>query len=127
VNWKHQYLVLAKGLAKQPFEGAERSAVSRAYYGAFNLSRRWLEANLTPIDNRGAHEQVWQTFLTADRASPATREIWILIGSLGESLHRLRNEADYDDRIEFGDDGASRAVETAERILALLPELQIAD
>ena len=85
-----EYLVLGKGLAAQPFEGAERSALSRAYYGAFNLSRRWLESNVTLIDNHRAHEQVWQTFSAADRATAGTRKKWLLIGSLGDSLRELR-------------------------------------
>ena len=43
MNWEEN-LILARGLAKQPFEVTERAAVGRAYYGAFNLARRWLEA-----------------------------------------------------------------------------------
>lgn len=126
MNWR-QYVVLAKGLAKQPFEATERSAVSRAYYGAFNLSRHWLEANVTPIDNRGAHEQVWATFKTADRASEETRGKWVLLGNLGDSLHMLRNRVDYEDRVVLDQGGAQKAVGTAERILRLLDELDVAD
>ena len=126
MTWRH-YLALARGLAGQRFEASQRSAVSRAYYGAFNLSRRWLEMNVTPIDNRGAHKQVWSTFQAADRATPETRKAWILIGSLGDSLHVLRNEADYDDRVELNSLGAMQAVANAERIVALLPELELAD
>jgi hypothetical protein len=126
VNWD-QYLVLAQGLARHPFEASERSAISRAYYASFNVSRRWLEANVTPIDNRGAHGQVWQTFRTAEHANPASRKAWILVGRLGDALRVLRNEADYADRIELGPVGALRAVANAERILELLPELELAD
>lgn len=126
MNWQ-LYVVLAKVLANQPFEAAERSAVSRSYYGAFNLSRRWLEANVTPIDNRRAHEQVWETFRTADFASDETRGTCRLIGRLGGALHLLRNQVDYDDRVDLADRSAQNAVRTAERILTLLPELRLAE
>lgn len=126
MNWA-DYLVLAKGLAGHPFEASKRSAVSRAYYGAFNGGRRWLEANVTPIDNRGAHGQVWGTFKAAEHASEATRSAWRLVGVLGDSLRALRNQADYDDGVPGLDLHAPYAVDTAERILALLGELRLAD
>jgi uncharacterized protein (UPF0332 family) len=126
MNWG-AYLALAEGLAANRFEASARSAVSRAYYAAFNVSRRWLEANLTPIDNRGAHRQVWQAFKAADRATPATREDWVVVGSLGNSLRVLRNQADYDDIVLDLDGRVAGALRDAERILALLPELQLTD
>jgi hypothetical protein len=126
VNWR-QYVVLAKGLSRQPFEGARRSAASRAYYGAFNPCRGWLEANVTPIDKRGAHEQVWMTFINAERATPETRAKWKLVGNLGDSLHLLRNQADYDDVVDDLDVRSQAAVSVAERILELLPDLKVAE
>ncbi|MBS1887013.1 MAG: hypothetical protein JSU06_07470 [Actinobacteria bacterium] len=99
--------------------------MSRAYYGAFNKSRRWLEANVTPIDDRRAHEQVWETFKTADLASAGTRREWLLVGGLGDSLRRLRNQADYDDQVELAG-GVERAVASAERIVRLLDRLELA-
>jgi hypothetical protein len=125
MNWE-AYLVLARGLAGHRHEASERSAVSRAYYGAFNLSRRWLEANVTPIDRRYAHEQVWETFKVAGLATADNGDRWQLVGDLGNSLRRLRNQADYDDKVNFPD-GAEGAVATAERINRLLGELEIAD
>ena len=124
MNWD-RYLLLAEGLAHQGFESADRSAVSRAYYAAFNISRRWLEANVTPIDNRGAHRQVWQAFAAADRATPSTREAWFLVGSLGNSLRVLRNQADYDDMVPDLNGRVPGALRDAERILTLLPELRM--
>ena len=105
----------------------DRSAVSRAYYAAFNISRRWLEANVTPIHNRGAHGQVWRIFQAADRATPATREAWILVGSLGDSLRALRNEADYAEIVPGLGGSVLNAVRDTERILVLLPKLELAD
>ena len=82
---------------------------------------------MAPIDNRGAHRQVWQAFQAADRATPASREAWVLVGSLGDSLRVLRNRADYDDIVIALDGRVLDALRDAERILALLPELQLAD
>jgi hypothetical protein len=126
VNWL-AYLALAEGLAASRFEASERSAASRAYYAAFNVARRWLEAHATPIDDRSAHRQVWQAFRAADRATPATREAWVLVGSLGNSLRVLRNQADYDDVVLDLDGRVAGALRDAKRILALLPELRLAD
>ncbi|HTT95702.1 MAG TPA: hypothetical protein VMF55_13600 [Solirubrobacterales bacterium] len=122
MNWEDN-LILARGLATQPFEVAERAAVSLAYYGAFNLARRWLEANVTPIDRRGAHQQVWQTFKAADRADEELRGRWRMIGRLGDSLRQLRNQVDYDDQVEELAGRTPRALRTAERILQLLAGL----
>jgi uncharacterized protein (UPF0332 family) len=124
VNWE-QNLILAKGLAKQPFEVAERAAVSRAYYGVFNLARRWLEANVTPIDNRRAHRQVWQTFKAADRAAAESRGEWKLIGRLGDSLRQLRNQVDYDDEVRDLEGRTQAALASAERILQTLAVLGV--
>jgi hypothetical protein len=121
------YIALAGGLAASPSEAARRSAISRAYYGAFNVARRWLEENVEPIENRGAHGQVWETFRRSDRASLGTREEWRLVGELGHRLRLLRNQADYADRIPGLDLQAPRAVLSAEQILALLAELKLAD
>jgi hypothetical protein len=124
VNWEEN-LILARGLAKQPFEVTERAAVNLAYYGAFNLARRWLEANVTPIDNRGAHQQVWQTFRMADLAAAEIRGEWKLIGRLGDSLHQLRNQVAYDDQVEELESRTQPALSSAERIRLLLARLSV--
>ena len=122
MNWR-DYIVLANGMAAHPQEAMKRSAVSRAYYGAFNVCRRWLESSVTPIDDRVAHNQVWLTFRTADRATDDSRSNWRQVGSLGSSLRALRNRADYDDEVPGLGSQAREAVEAAERILELLPTL----
>lgn len=124
MNWEEN-LILARGLARQPFEVAERAAVSRAYYGVFNLARRWLEANLTPIDDRRVHHQVWQTFKAAEHADDESRGDWRLIGRLGDSLRQLRNQVDYDDQVEELESRTQPALAAAERIRLLLAELEV--
>jgi uncharacterized protein (UPF0332 family) len=122
-----EYVLLAGDLARSDSEAWLRSAVSRAYYGAFNSARRWVEANLGPIENRAAHGQVWRAFKDSDRASDGTRDIWQVIGELGNELRVLRNQADYDDGMFGLDRNAPEAVVRAKQILALLPELKLAD
>jgi hypothetical protein len=122
-----EYVVLADDLAAHGSEAWQRSAVSRAYYGAFNSARRWVEANVRPIDHGSAHRQVWLTFKAPVRATDATRADWLKVGELGDELRRLRNQADYLDEVPDLDRYAPEAVITAKRILALLPELELAD
>jgi hypothetical protein len=125
VIWR-EYLVLADDLAGRGSEAAHRSAVSRAYYGAFNPARRWLETNFGPIGNRAVHQQVWGVFSAPGVASEDTLDKWEAIGAIGDYLRILRNRADYDDDMPCLDLRAPEAVFEAERILAFLPELELA-
>jgi hypothetical protein len=118
------YVVLAGSLAGSEFESAKRSAISRAYYGAFNAARRRLEAQGVPIENHRAHDQVWRAFRNAGPATDATRGRWRTVGELGGALRPLRNQADYADAVPELDREAGVAVATAERIIALLDELE---
>lgn len=121
------YVVLAGGLVGHEFEASKRSAVSRAYYGAFNVARRWLEAHDIPIDNHRAHVRVWRTFRAADGATFDTRENWQMVGELGGQLRALRNQVDYADVVPGLDHQALDAIHAAERIIALLDELELVD
>ncbi|HEX4304975.1 MAG TPA: hypothetical protein VHZ54_02960 [Solirubrobacterales bacterium] len=121
-----EYIVLARRLAGCEFEAADRSAVSRAYYGAFNLARRWHETHVGPIVSHRAHAQVWEAFIDADRATLDTRKDWLEVGELGYRLRKLRNLADYTDSPP-GLEEAADAVVAAERIMGLLPALDLAD
>jgi hypothetical protein len=126
MNWR-DYVALGRRLAGRGMEASDRSAASRAYYGAFNLSRRWLELNVAPIDNRGAHERVWKTFSKAARANAETRLKWERIGVLGGGLRALRNQADYADDVPGLGSEALAAIDIAEEIIWLLGELELAD
>jgi hypothetical protein len=121
------YVTFAGDLAGHEFEAAQRTAVSRAYYGVFNLGRRWLEAHGMPIDDHRAHRQVWRSFRAAVRATPGTRRKWQVVGELGDALRASRNQADYVDAFPGLDRLAADAVATAERILQLLTELEVAN
>ncbi|MDX6654579.1 MAG: hypothetical protein QOH18_1289 [Solirubrobacterales bacterium] len=121
------YILFAGGLAGERSEASQRSAISRAYYGAFNLARRWVEAHVEPIENRAAHKQVWKAFKRSERASESTRLKWKLVGDLGDTLRLLRNQADYADDLLDLDRHAPEAVARARRILTLLAELETVD
>ena len=123
MNWRH-YLALARGLAGQRFEASQRSAVSRAYYGAFNPARRWLEANVGPVGNRATHKRVWDAFSAPALATEDTRVKWEVVGEIGELLRGLRNQADYDEEMPDLARRAPEAVVRARRILTLLDELE---
>jgi hypothetical protein len=126
MSWD-DYIALGRSLSRHWSEASKRSAVSRAYYGAFNLSRRWLEMNVASIDNRGAHESVWRTFRKAERAGVGNRSDWERVGALGSALRTLRNRADYADEFPDLARESLAAVGIAERIVRLLAELEAAD
>jgi hypothetical protein len=73
------------------------------------------------------HEQVWETFRSADHANAVSQKKWKRIADLGVSLRSLRNEADYDDFVIDLGDRAPRAVDAAEEIIWLLGELELTD
>jgi hypothetical protein len=122
-----KYVVLAGELVSQESEASKRSGVSRAYYGAFNHARRWLEAHGTSIDDHRAHGQVWGSFRHADGATLTAEIRWQAIGELGGALRALRNLADYAEVVPGLDRRAVDAVAAAERIIALLDELEFVD
>lgn len=118
-----EYVVLADDLSAHGSEAWQRSAISRAYYGAFNSARRWVEANVGPVDNGSAHRRVWRVFRTTAHPAANARAAWMTVGRLGDELRRLRNQADYVDHMPDLDRHAPEAVATAKLIIALLAEL----
>jgi len=115
----HQFIVLAGKLAAAPAgdEATYRTAVSRAYYGAFHVARSFLvELGFEPIRNLSVHAFV-RRYLNASgdpNAIAATDE-------LGD-LQQARNRADYDlDDPDVGSRGfAMVSVERAHRVVSAL-------
>jgi len=126
VNWL-EYIVLAERLVGEGHEASQRSGVSRAYYGALNVSRGWLETNVAPIDGHRVHTQVWGFFGEAGQASTRTGGEWELVADLGKKRRALRNRADYAGNFPDLDHHATEAVHAAKQILVLLPELELGD
>ncbi|HTR54969.1 MAG TPA: hypothetical protein VMJ10_29995 [Kofleriaceae bacterium] len=114
------FLALARSLAEAPpaEEAKHRSAISRAYYSAYNDARRYvrerdLAFNLSRYDSQ--HDKVWAWFASTSGALTQ-------VATLGQGLRRKRNQADYDVyapmpnvKYESGD-----AVQKANRILTIL-------
>jgi uncharacterized protein (UPF0332 family) len=117
-------ITLAAGLVSQESDAAKRSAINRAYYGAFNEARRRLEARGVRIDDHRAHSQVWQILRDADGATSGTDERWREVGDLMGELRSLRIKADYVDEVPRLDRKAAEAVGLARRILVMLDELE---
>jgi hypothetical protein len=126
VNWP-DYVVLAEGLARDHHEASQRSAVSRAYYGALNVCRAWLENSVAPVDRHRVHAQVWGFFEAGGHASTRAAKEWMLVADLGKKLRVLRNQADYEGHFPDLDHHATEAVLAAKQILALLPDLELRD
>jgi len=117
-DW-NDFLSLAEELAQRVDNAARRSAISRAYYSAFNQAYARAEATAGPRPNdQPFHSWCWRTY-TSTQDARCRR-----IGIEGERIKRLRVKADYDrsdnPRIE---DEVRRALEEARRYPAILTAL----
>jgi uncharacterized protein (UPF0332 family) len=114
-----KFLTLAQELATRVDDASRRSAVSRAYYSAFNVAyqRAILTAGNRPSD-QSSHSWCWRKY-TATNDKSCRR-----IGIIGERMKRLRVDADYkaddDPRIE---DAVRRVLEEAQDCLARISVL----
>jgi uncharacterized protein (UPF0332 family) len=88
-GWE-DYLSLANDLKDQHNEAALRSAVSRAYYAAFNIAKDFLGKNGIVISENKAsvHQEVWSAF-------EGRGETWGAVYRHGDSLKQRRRAADY--------------------------------
>ena len=117
-EWRH-YLVLAEALAQGPDEAHWRSAISRAYYAAYNHARlyviRRLSLAVPPVDG---HKFVWDALkLGAGRLQNE-----LSAAHNGRTLRHDRNQADYESKL--GGDArknAQDAIRKSRRIIESLP------
>jgi uncharacterized protein (UPF0332 family) len=110
-DWR-DYLQLARRLTEGTAnEAAKRAAISRAYYAAYNMTRRFL---LIQARGEGSHRVVWDT---ADKDS---REVVKRAGKKGWKLKERREMADYEPRMESLDYRLTESLELAQQILELL-------
>jgi uncharacterized protein (UPF0332 family) len=90
-GWE-DYLSLANDLSKdQNNEAALRSAVSRAYYAAFNIAKDFLNKNGAEISEStpSVHHKVWNEFRRRGRTG-------LTVYTNGDRLKKRRGDADYD-------------------------------
>jgi len=112
-DWK-EYVEVAEKLAKEENEGYLRSAISRAYYGVFCISRN--KKNLKDYKEADVHWKVINIY----KNSPKSRDK--LVGKFLNDLRRCRNGADYDEDKEIDKGEAERAIHRAKEILKMLEE-----
>ncbi len=108
-NWG-DYVSLAEDLLMRTEESALRSAISRAYYGAFGIARNRKLQRITG----NVHAQVINAYRRSGDANERA------IGMILDILRRSRNEADYDADEVISKALAERAVIRAKEILARL-------
>lgn len=116
-----EFIALATKLADSPDSGASgfRSAVSRAYYGAFLTARVLIEADLRvkcKIGTVSAHEVVQRYFMGCKVPEA------IQLGQLLSNLHGYRKNADYDmdDPTHEDQDEAQLCIRRANEIMTRL-------
>jgi uncharacterized protein (UPF0332 family) len=93
-------------------DALDRSAISRAYYGAFWCVRDWVERRFkVHLDGLNVHGEV-RRYLRDAGLSDAAEHL--------ERLHTRRKEADYDTGVDFDVDDA---LALANRVVSSLPTL----
>jgi len=116
-DWNN-FLSLAEQLAANDNEASKRTAISRAYYCAFNLALA--RVGPRPRGERRTHQWCWAQYtrtpdLTCQR-----------LGNTGFRLKRMREEADYDGTQNPRlDEEAQRMLEDARQFLADLSTLDL--
>ncbi len=91
-RWE-EYLFLANELSRKGGEAAARSAISRAYYAAFQTARRHKGAVSAMPSQSGSHAAIW---LALQRSGNAD---WRKAGNQGKDILVFRRQADYDDLV----------------------------
>ena len=114
------FLALATRMAAEDSEAELRSAVSRAYYSAYNDARRFVR-NKEPMFSfkDEQHWLIWDWFSREPGQAPQ-------VATLGTALRKTRNKADYNvytpiPNLKYE---ATTAVQKATKILALLDALR---
>jgi uncharacterized protein (UPF0332 family) len=117
------YLQLADAFIKSQPAGLEeaylRSAVSRAYYGAFCPARNFLtdKRGISPPADRSVHEFVINNFKNSASADEQKVGLWL------DRLRRERNDADYNDTATVNTNKATLAVFMARQVISELRKL----
>jgi hypothetical protein len=110
------FLACAETLARAQDEASKRSAISRAYYAAFNVVRVFLR--VTPPPGSDSHKIVWDAALHDSR-----REVQSL-GRKGERLKERRRSADYFPTVDNLNWCADNTIEVARTIIAAVETLR---
>ncbi len=119
-NWA-DYLDLADNLLGQANEAAFRSAVSRAYYAAYNRAlQKLIEESLiyrTDPSEPHKHKAIWDRYL--DSADFPRRRV----GLDGDRLRKSRTDADYNNSTPVTLSNANTRVNNARNLYTLIERL----
>lgn len=120
-DW-HDYLEFAQRLHRDSLRGAElRSAISRSYYAAFNITRDYLEqrCGITIDDKAGSvHRQVW------GHCQKAKDRRLNKVFFKGIDLCDRRGKADYRASFNCSADEVSISLGLASKIIEKIEELE---
>jgi hypothetical protein len=114
-DWK-TFLACAETLAKAQDEAAKRSAISRAYYAAYNVVRVFL--HVIPPPNSDSHNLVWEAALNDNR-----REVQNL-GTKGNRLKKRRKSADYEPTFDALEWNTKDSLEVARTMIETVEALK---
>jgi len=112
-RWE-EYLFLAKELSQKGGEAATRSAISRAYYAAYQTARRHMGSKSAMATQSGSHRAVWMALRESGNKN------WRKAGNQGRDILECRRKADYDDEVSGLTPMMAKTVRIAEEILQLL-------
>lgn len=110
------FLACAETLAQVQDEAAKRSAISRAYYAAYNVVRVFLQVK--PPPGSDSHKLVWDAAMNDSR-----REVQSL-GRKGERLKARRKNADYEGTFNDLNWNTNDTIEGARKIIQTVEGLK---
>jgi hypothetical protein len=113
-DWSNFLDVADELLSKVGGEGAERTAISRAYYGGYGVASAYARYQKLVLGRKGSdHTTVWLWYTNRpDRGTTHTR-----IAQAGQRLKRWRILADYDEGFADAASTATLALTTARQLL----------
>ncbi len=112
-NWRG-YVLLAESLSSNTDEASLRSAISRAYYGAFCLSRNHF--GLSNNTGPEVHKKVSEKYAESD-----DDEIFYA-GQCLEELRKKRNDADYNGNYDITKEDIAKVVEKSKSIVKIIDD-----
>jgi hypothetical protein len=121
-DWADYLNVADALLAQVGGEGAERSAISRAYYACYGKAWRYAHSKQVPLTGTGSdHRTVWDWFLEDPNAGPVV--VRTRVSEYGKRLKQWRIIADYQDSKSGLPKITSNALDIARTLLADLATL----
>ncbi len=121
-NWR-SYIGFAEEMCVRVDEPALRSSISRAYYGAFCLSRNYL-INKSKIPTQRPHDapgKIHQLVIEYFDQSDDSDEC--MAGQLLGELRKKRNIADYEGNSVIERDAVGKLVAKAREVISIIDEL----